>query len=644
MFCRFFTNQLKFVTTAVALLGICNFVTTIFCSLSMSKRNKLKRVVKRSASSLLVKLTLIFVVFIFLQNGVQLIVSAASRDRALRSHFIGQVSGKMAIVDHLNKVRLGELDSYVANMPRVFPSIDSSLTRRNYQAVADVLAANVKVRSLSGFILMDDKLELASTSYASFTRHQLDKVKDLMRYVSTTPTKSYTGYADVLGEGMGLVAVHVWPDASGADAAVVLVCYAIVEDDGYLTTLASVIQAQTSVYRDQLISATSYDCRDIDIHGFSIPQEWVADSLKIHHKEVMLAEKAGTSDVFSSYMPMFDFKGRLLGIQHIWLDMGVQDAVGGLIRRAIVFATVVLSALFIWLFFLLMRRTLIRPLMELRDSACRIASGDLSGRIVVRRTHDEVQQLAEAMDSMHSSLRHSVEVLTRAGLEIQKTSAHIGQASQRLSNVSCRQAANIEEVTSSLAEVGGGVKQLTGSAAETDLIVVRTREAVAAIADKSTASMNATRRIQGSLRSVNLLVAQTNVLSLNAAVEAARAGAHGRGFSVVARSVSALAEQTRHAAIDMAATSEASIAGAENINRLIDDLIPQIQKAAESVRSIARVSKEQEVGLSQISAAAESLNGATQETAADAEELAASAQELAAMAVRMKNLLDAFSL
>ena len=107
---------------------------------------------------------------------------------------------------------------------------------------------------------------------------------------------------------------------------------------------------------------------------------------------------------------------------------------------------------------------------------------------------------------------------------------------------------------------------------------------------------------------------------------------------------SALAEQTRHAAIDMAATSEASIAGAENINRLIDDLIPQIQKAAESVRSIARVSKEHEVGLSQISAAAESLNGATQETAADAEELAASAQELAAMAVRMKNLLDAFSL
>ncbi|MEE1346581.1 MAG: hypothetical protein U0K36_01705, partial [Bacteroidales bacterium] len=77
----------------------------------MSKRNKLKRVVKRGASSLLVKLTLIFVVFIFLQNGVQLIVSAASRDRALRSHFIGQVSGKMAIVDHLNKVRLGELDS-----------------------------------------------------------------------------------------------------------------------------------------------------------------------------------------------------------------------------------------------------------------------------------------------------------------------------------------------------------------------------------------------------------------------------------------------------------------------------------------------------------------------------------------------------
>ena len=610
----------------------------------MLKPGKLERVIKRGSSSLLTKLTIIFVVFILLQNGVTLVTTAMSRDRVLRAHFLGQMGEKMSLIEQLNRSRLSELDSFLASLPSMLPRLDSSLAAGDYESAGRMIAECVRLRGMRGFLLLDNRHEVAATSYGSYTDSQLDDVRGLARYAATSPSKSYSGYADVLGDGIGVVSVKVWADPAGRDVATLLVCHTKVEDDAYLVSLASLMSAETSVYRDNRISATSYDGHDVDIHGYPIPQEWVADSLKIYRKDVRLAEVAGTSDVFSAYTPMFDYRGRLLGIQHVWLNMRILSDVGSNMRRSVLVASLICTAIFIWLFVLLMRRTLIGPLLALRDDASRIASGDLSGFVIVPQTRDEVQQLSEAMERMHASLRHSVEVLTSFGLEIQKASAHIGKASQRLSNISCRQAASLEEVTSNIAEVGEGVKAMAGNADVTDHVVEQAREAVESIAQRSVESMNATRQIQGSLRAINSLVGQTNILSLNASVEAARAGSNGRGFAVVAHAVGGLAEQTRQTALAMAATSEASISGAENINRLIESVIPQIQRAADSVRGISRISKEQDEGLAQISAAAGSLNDATQETAADAEELAASAEELAAMAARMKKRLDYFSL
>ncbi len=77
---------------------------------------------------------------------------------------------------------------------------------------------------------------------------------------------------------------------------------------------------------------------------------------------------------------------------------------------------------------------------------------------------------------------------------------------------------------------------------------------------------------------------------------------------------------------------------------MIDDLVPQLQKVAESIKDITKASREQAVGLDQINSAVESLNNVTQETAADSEELAANAQELAALSTKMKEILDSFTL
>ena len=166
--------------------------------------------------------------------------------------------------------------------------------------------------------------------------------------------------------------------------------------------------------------------------------------------------------------------------------------------------------------------------------------------------------------------------------------------------------------------------------------------AVASIAHQATNSMNDTRQIAVSIKDINELVKQTNILSLNASVEAARAGAYGRGFAVVAKEVGRLAERTQETAREVSDTATKSIAGSEEINKLLDAIAPQLHEVAMLIKEITTSSQEQGVGADQISIAINDLNKETQNTAARADEIATNAHDLYTIANKMKGLVDQF--
>jgi methyl-accepting chemotaxis protein len=137
---------------------------------------------------------------------------------------------------------------------------------------------------------------------------------------------------------------------------------------------------------------------------------------------------------------------------------------------------------------------------------------------------------------------------------------------------------------------------------------------------------------------------QTNLLALNAAIEAARAGEHGKGFAVVAAEVRKLVERSQVAAREIGELSSGSVELAEKAGRLLDAMVPSINKTSDLVQEISAASEEQASGVGQINSAMNQLNQITQQNASSSEELAATSEELSSQAEQLQQTMSFFKI
>jgi methyl-accepting chemotaxis protein len=300
---------------------------------------------------------------------------------------------------------------------------------------------------------------------------------------------------------------------------------------------------------------------------------------------------------------------------------------------------------------------IMKPINEALDVLKLMSEGDLTAQVQgdFKGDHALLKNiLNETIDSIGDILgqvKVTVEEVTRGAMQV-------SDASTALSQGATESAASLEEITSSMAEIGSQTKLNAENANTANYLTLEARNA----AEKGNTEMqqlnNAMSEITESSKNISKIIKvideiafQTNLLALNAAVEAARAGRHGKGFAVVAEEVRNLAARSASAAKETAEMIENSIRTVDKGSNLAGKTAEALEtiksgavKASDIVGEIATSSNEQAQGISQINEGLNQIDKVTQTNTASAEESASAAEELSGQANQLRIMLSRFKI
>ncbi|MBN2890667.1 MAG: HAMP domain-containing protein [Bacteroidales bacterium] len=283
----------------------------------------------------------------------------------------------------------------------------------------------------------------------------------------------------------------------------------------------------------------------------------------------------------------------------------------------------------------------IAPVKKLTEASKKLAEGDFRVNIEIKG-NDEVTELSINYKHMISRFKKLVESILNTSEALLNASSQLTSTALQMAQNANEQSATTEEISSSMEEMLATVQSNTQKAEKTGEISSKSAEEIEKNNQTFLEAINSVFEISKKIAVISEIASKTDILSINAAIEAAHAGDTGRGFAVVAQEIRKLADNSRAAAKEIERISLTSQNISKEAGDKLNKIIPEIIKSAQLVENIIVANREQSTSIESINNAILQLVEITNENSAASEEMSASAEELEAQAEQLKETISIF--
>ncbi|MGA1864854.1 MAG: methyl-accepting chemotaxis protein, partial [bacterium] len=401
----------------------------------------------------------------------------------------------------------------------------------------------------------------------------------------------------------------------------------------------------------KVITSTHKDLLGKEIGGDAFTE--MVSTLNVTYQPNFMSE---SKVHMAAFKPVFDKNNNLLGSMLILAQMDdVLNMKSNIIKAmtSIGLFAIVLGVVAI----IMLLRSIINPIRQLLFTAQAMGRGDLTQMVKITG-NNEIGQISQAFNQMQGKLLNLVKQMkTSVGL-LESSSVELSTSSRQQADGSMQQSTSLTETSTTVEELAITSKQIAENAKVVAHLARQSLAGMENIRNNTDQEANRILTLGEKSQTIGEVVAmiddiarQTNILALNASIEAERAGEAGKGFAVVAIEIRELAtnvakstKQIREIIKEIQDATNASVMATENVGKSVAEGIELSKKTADSANQISMATQQQGSASEQVVSAIKQMSEIVGQTTADANQIADTAHQLVELTTDQKRLVEQFTI